>query len=130
MNSQKFFLGGIVGGIVFFLLGWVFFGMLFKDIFPQPTNMIWWALILGNLVLGFLLAYILGKAGASSVGVGASIGFVIGLMLSVGVSLIEYATAVEPMSTKAMAAHVGSITVMWTIAGAIVGWVRGMGIKP
>lgn len=129
MNSQKFFVGGIVGGIVYFLLGWVFFGILFKDTFPQPTNMIWWALVLGNLLLGFLLAYILGKAGASTPGRGAGVGFVVGLLMSVGVTLIDYATSNAPMSNKAMAENVASLTIMWTIAGAIVGWVKGMSKK-
>jgi len=129
MNSQKFIVGGIVGGIVLFLLSWVFFGMLFKDTFPQPTNMIWWALILGNLILGFLISYILGKANASSAGSGAGIGFTVGLLMSVGVTLIDYATSNSPMSNKAMGANVCSLTVMWTIAAAVVGWVRGMSKK-
>src|ERR1700680_4181326 len=129
MNSQKFIVGGIAGGIVLFLLGWVFFGMLFKDTFPQPTSMIWWALIVGNLILGFLIAYILGKANVSSAGRGAGVGFIFGLLMSVVVTLIDYATSNSPMSNKAMGANIGSLTIMWTIAGAIVGAVMGMSKK-
>ena len=125
--SQKFLLGGIVAGIVFFLLGWVFFGMLFKDTFPQPKEMVWWALILGNLLLGFAVAYIIGKAGASSAGSGAMIGFIVGLLLSVGVTLIDhYAVNNEHWDSKTMAENIVSLTVMWTIAAAAAAWVRGM----
>lgn len=134
MNSQKFFLGGIAGGVVFFLLGWVSFGMLLKDFFasngrpgPADGQMVWWALALGNLLLGFLLAYILGKANIVTAGGGAATGFVIGLLMSVGINLIMYATATTPIPRRVYAVDAATLTVMWTIAGAIVGWVRGMG---
>ncbi len=39
MNVKNFIVGGIVGGIVDFLLGWLFYGMLFKDIFPESPDM-------------------------------------------------------------------------------------------
>jgi hypothetical protein len=34
MNVKNFIIGGIVGGIVNFLLGWIIYGMLLKDFFP------------------------------------------------------------------------------------------------
>lgn len=128
MNSQKLAVGGIAGGITFFLLGWVFFGMLLKDFFadngsPSSTDMVWWALILGNLLLGFLLAYILGKANVVTAGGGAGTGFVVGLLMSIGVNLIMYATTTHPVARKALAADAATLTVMWTIAGAVVGWI-------
>jgi len=132
MNSQKLILGGIVGGVVFFLLGWLLFGTLFKDFFTENggTAMkdppVFWALILGNLFLGFLLAYILGRANVGSAGGGAGTGFVVGLLMSAGVNLIMYATSATPMETKVIGAHVACIVVMWTITGAVVGWVLGM----
>jgi len=35
MNSQKFLVGGIVAGILFFLLGYVFYGLLLKSFFDE-----------------------------------------------------------------------------------------------
>jgi len=132
MNSQKLITGGIVGGIALFLLGWVFFGILLKDFFadngsPASANMVWWALALGNLLLGFLLAYVLSKANIRSAGTGAATGLVVGLLMSAGFNLIRYAVSVEIIAKKVIAADVAAITVMWTIAGAIVGWVLGSG---
>jgi hypothetical protein len=138
MNSQKFIVGGIVGGVVYFILGWVIFGMLLKDFMTSnassgtmraDSDLIWWALIVGNLCLGFLLAYVIGKGGAASAGRGAAIGFVLGLLVSLGYDLIMYATSTVMTSLKGVAADVAATAVMSTIAGAVVGWVLGMSKK-
>jgi hypothetical protein len=136
MNSQKFVVGGIVGGIVNFLLGWVFFGMLLKSFMTDnnvsmrpDSDLIWWALIVGNLCMGFLLAYVIGKGGVASVGKGAGTGFVVGLLVSLGNNLISYATSPASNSMKVMAASVAAVTVMFAISGAVVGGVMGMSKK-
>lgn len=136
MNLQKTFLGGIVGGIVYFLLGYVFYGLLLKKFFESNgmpavdmDKMVWWAMIVGNLAGGFLLAYILGKANASSAGTGAGIGFVVGLLMSLSFDLIMYGVGQNHMSAKAIAADVAVSAVMSAIAGAIVAAVMGMGKK-
>ena len=38
MKTKNFLISGIAGGIVDFFLGWIFYGMLFKDSFPQPEE--------------------------------------------------------------------------------------------
>jgi hypothetical protein len=115
MNSQKFIVGGIVGGIVNFILGWLVYGMLLKDfmasnassgIMRADSDMIWWALIVGNLCVGFLLAYVIGKGGAASAAKGAAVGFVVGLLVSLGYDLIMYATSTVMTSLKGVAADV------------------------
>src|SRR5438552_564902 len=136
MNSQKFVVGGLVGGIVNFLLGWVFFGMLLKSFMTNnnvamraDSDMIWWALIVGNLCMGFLLAYVIGKGGTASAGKGAGTGFVVGLLVCLGFDLIGYATSTASNSLKVIAADVAAVTVMSAIAGAVVGWVMRMSKK-
>ena len=80
MNLQKTIVGGIVGGILYFFLGYLVYGLLLKSFFEKNgmavdmDKMVWWAMIVGNLAGGFLLAYILGKANASSASAGAGIG--------------------------------------------------------
>ena len=44
------------------------------------TRMIWWAMIVGNLAGGFLLAYIISKGNVSTAGGGAGTGFMVGLI--------------------------------------------------
>ena len=135
MNSNKFLLGGIAGGIVFFLLGYVFYGMLFKSFFDEngmATNMdsfVWWALIAGNLVSGLLIAYILSKANVASVAGGASVGFVAGLLMSLSFDLVMYGVGHGLSSLKALAADVAIAAVVAAITGGVIGWVYGMGKK-
>jgi hypothetical protein len=138
MNSQKFILAGIAGGIVYFLLGWLVYGMLLQDYMTENTlagvmrdekEMIWWALILGNLASGFVLAYVIGKGGASA-GSGAMTGLVVGLLIALSFDLIMYATSKIITNMQFIAIDVIASAVMASIAGAVVGWVYSMGKKP
>jgi hypothetical protein len=137
MNSQKFIVGGIVGGIVFFLLGWLTYGMLLKDFMANnlSTSMradadtIWWALILGQIAGGFLLAYVIGKAGATSAGAGAGVGFIVGLLVCLSYDLTMYGVSTTIVSLKGLAADVAVSAVMGAIVGGVVGWVMGMSKK-
>ena len=132
MNSQKFLVGGIVGGVLYFLLGWVVYGMLMKDFFAANLNapgtmradadMIWWALIVGQLAGGFLLAYIIGKANAASAGGGAAVGFVVGLLVGISFDFTMYGTSTILVSLKGIGADVAVFAVMSAIAGAGAGW--------
>ncbi|HEV8284418.1 MAG TPA: hypothetical protein VGQ09_08910 [Chitinophagaceae bacterium] len=139
MNSQKFIVGGIVGGIVYFLLGWLVYGMLLKDFMANnmsaPGTMradadtIWWALILGQVAGGFLLAYVIGKSNAASAGAGAGVGFIVGLLVCLSFDLTMYGISTIITSLKGLAADVAAFAVMSAITGAAVGWVMGMSKK-
>jgi hypothetical protein len=63
MNVKNFIIGGIVGGIVNFLLGWIIYGMLLKDFFPIPEgsseNLAF--IGYGSLAFGFLLSFVLAQ---------------------------------------------------------------------
>jgi hypothetical protein len=60
MNTKNFIVGGIVGGIVDFLLGWLIYGILLKDTFPieegATENMLF--IFLGCMSFGFLISYV------------------------------------------------------------------------
>jgi hypothetical protein len=139
MNSQKFLLGGIVGGVVYFLLGWLCYGMLLKDFFTNnmwaagsmrtDADTIWWALIAGQLAAGFFLAYVIGKANAASAGAGAGVGFIVGLLVCLSFDLTMYGVSTTVTSLKGLAADVAVSAVMSAIAGAVIGVVLGMGKK-
>ena len=140
MNTNKFLVGGIIGGIANFLLGWLVWGMLLMNFMKDHTsaaaktvmrpdeNMIWWSLIVANLVLGFLYAYILGKAGTKSAGAGAAIGAVVGLLMSAAFNLFNY-TFMDFTDMTAMLVDVLASMVVTAIVGAIIGWFNGRGAK-
>ena len=134
MNSKKFLVGGIVGGIVYFLLGYLVFGFLLMDFFKTHSNstpgvyradadMIWWSMIVGNLAYGFLLSYVIGKVGAASAAGGSKTGAMIALLGSIASNCITYAL-LNLSDTTAMAVDIAATTIVGGILGAIVGWVQ------
>ena len=144
MNTNKFLIGGIIGGVANFLLGWVVWGMLLMSFMKEHTTdlgkalmrkdangedtMILWALIVANLLLGFLLSYILNKAGTMSAGAGAATGAVVGLLMSAAINSFNYAF-MDLSDMTAMGADIAASTVVTAIVGAVIGWYLGSGKK-
>ncbi len=135
MNSKKFLIGGIAGGIAFFLLGWLVWGMLLMDfmkshsnsssgVFRTEADMVWWAMVVGNLAMGFLLSYVLSKASINTAAGGISTGAVIGLLMSASIDCTMYAQ-VNLFDTTSMIADIGASTVVTGIVGGIIGWING-----
>lgn len=137
MDIKKLLIGGIVGGVACFLLGWVIFGMLLMDFFKSHTGVAgdiskaepeFLYLIIGNLAMGFMLAYVFIKGNVNSLAGGIVTGGILGLLVSVGYNCIWYATSTV-LSKTAMAADVAGTVVMTAIAGAVIAMVLGMGKK-
>jgi hypothetical protein len=140
MDSKKFLIGTLAGGITLFLLGYLFYGLALADFFTKHSitpagamksmnDIIWWALILGNLATGALLTYIFLKLGnINSFGSGASTGAVIGFLMIVGVDLVRYSTE-NWLGRIGAAADVLVFTVLTAASGGVIGMVLGMGKK-
>jgi hypothetical protein len=141
MNTNKFIIGGIIGGVANFLLGWLVWGTLLmnfmnghtteagKAVMRAEENTIWWALILANLVLGFLISYILNKAGVMTAAAGAATGAVVGLLMSAAIDLFNYAFMDLSDSRTPMIVDILASVVVTAIVGAIIGWYNGRGVK-
>lgn len=140
MNPQKFLTGTIVGGIVLFLLGYLFYGMALSSFFTQhstaPTgamkpmaDIIWWALVLGNMASGALLTYIFLKLGnINSVASGAKTGAAIGLLLALSVDLVRFSTE-NSSDLTGWFVDVVVFTVMNAVAGGVIAAFLGMKTK-
>lgn len=135
MNIKKLLLGGIAGGVAFFLLGWLIFGMLLMDFMsnnPGTAGNVhreepeFLYLAVGNLLFGLMFAYIFIKGNIQSFGSGLISGGIIGALMSAGFNCIMYGTSTITSKT-AMAADVGGMTLMCALAGAVIGMVLGMG---
>ena len=84
--------------------------------------MVWWAMIVGHLALGFLYALIFGRwAGISTFATGAKAGAVIGALISLGYSMILYGTT-HVATLTAVSADIIITAVMSAIIGGVVGW--------
>jgi hypothetical protein len=139
MDTKKFLTGTVVGGITYFILGYLFYGVLLMDFFQSQTGsasgvsremdeMVWWALILGNFVFAAFITYIFLKwAHISTFKSGLRAGASIGFLLSLGYNLIYYGTSNMMTLTGALADVIVG-TVITALLGAVIGAV--LHIKP
>jgi len=124
MNVKNFLVSGVVGGIVNFLLGWVFYGMLFKDIYPEGENMNLLFTFLGCLTSGLFIAYIFTKwAGITNPVTGIKAGAVIGFFTSLSMNLFMYSN--RTVNYQNMALDVIITIVISAFMGAIIAFVNG-----
>lgn len=140
MNTKNFLIGGLVGGVVYFLLGWLFYGNLLTQYFQDNPGTAtgvektmeqfeWWALILGNLFWGLVLAYVFTKSGVSTLSSGLITGGILGLLIACAIDFTMYGTT-NILSKKSMLADIAAFTVISAIAGAVIGAVIGMMNRP
>jgi hypothetical protein len=139
MDIKKLLIGGIVGGILFFGLGWLIYGNLLMSFMQKHPgtatgvdrsmeDMRFLYLCLGNLLQGFLLAYIFIRANVKTAASGLITGGVLGALMAAGMDCIMYGTT-NIISKTAMAADVAAFTVMCAVVGAVLGIVMNMGNK-
>jgi len=138
MNTKKFFIGTLAGGIAFFFLGYLIYGMALSGFFSrhstaapgsmkQMSEIVWWALILGNFAMGALLSYVFLKLGnIGSFGSGAGTGAAIGFFVALSTDLIRYATA-NSLDMTAMVVDILVGVVMYAIVGGLIGALMGRG---
>lgn len=140
MGNNKVLLAGLAGTIVFFILGWLVYGMLLMDYFAanagsatgvnkseEEMSFLW--IIISNLASGYLLAIIFGSyANINTAMGGAKAGAVLGLLMAISYDAIMYATT-NIMNMNAMWVDVIASTIMCAISGAVVAAVLGMKTK-
>jgi len=135
MDTKKLLMGTVVGGITYFILGWVIYGMLMMSMLAEysnpacmraETDMVWWAMIAGNLSFAALLTFVFQKTGnVNSFGAGAQFGGALALLFSVSVDLMMYATSTMMTSPMGIVLDVAAATVMGAIAGGVIAAVTG-----
>lgn len=138
MNIQKFVISGIAGGIASFFMGWLVYGFLLMSYMNQHPGiagninrpeMLWWALILGNLFSGLTISYIWNKwANTLTITAGAMGGAVLGLLFCLSVDLSMYGTSTI-LSLRAIGADVVASIVVTAVVGAAVAWANSWGNK-
>jgi hypothetical protein len=127
---MKILRGTIIGAISFLILSWVIYGLLLGNFLASnsdPTvnrpmeDLVWWAAILTNLVLGLLFALVLNWSGAKRVVNGIKTGALLGLILALYIDLYFYSTStiynltyviVDVIVMAALSAIVGMLIVL------------------
>ena len=135
MNT-KTLIGGAIGGIVLFALGWLIYGILLAGSMEAGACMrahdavlpLW--IFIGNLFTGLLIAFVFSKIPAlSTFGGGAMIAGIMGLLNAIGADCLMYGVSTviaEPTHILMDALISGA---MWAIAGGAIGWWLGRGAK-
>ena len=123
MNTKSFLLSGVVAFVLNFLLGWLFYGILFPDLMPKQGEDDIVFIALGCLFSGFLLAYIFTLV-ASIKGLtnGLKIGAIYGLLSGLSMNFFMYAS-MEP-NYQNIATDVVLSIVMMAIVGAAVAMIN------
>jgi hypothetical protein len=127
MKTKNFLGSGIAGGVANFFLGWLFYGIIFKDVFPQPDESPNTMLLiaLGSLTFGLFIAYIFTKwAQISTISSGAKAGAVIGFFISLSMNLFNLAMNSDA-NMQMLLTDLGISIVMTGITGAVIGYVNG-----
>lgn len=127
--NQKTILGGIAGGVAFFFLGWIIYGMLMKDYMAANTNscasrpeaeFVWWALIVSNLVWGFIIALIFSWRNISSVAEGVKTAAIFGLLIGICYDMMFYSMSTMFSNMTMVIVDVIVGTIMSAIGGAVI----------
>lgn len=135
MKTNKILVGGVAGGIVFFLLGWLIYGIILMNYMAANTNQCimktmehwsWWAKILSILCWGFLLALIFDWSKTSGWMAGARMGAIFALLSSLAIDLSYYSMSTMFSNMMVLIVDVLATILMLTIGGAIIAWAMGV----
>ena len=132
---KNIIISGLVGAIVLFILGFLFYAVLFMDFFENhaPPGMEGvmkempnlGLVFAGNLALGLMLAYVFEKlASIRTFSKGLYVGFVLGLLISLYFDLIFLGTS-NFMSSTTIAVDVVISTVIIGLSAAVVAMILG-----
>ncbi|MEP6647234.1 MAG: hypothetical protein ABJC12_09090 [Saprospiraceae bacterium] len=136
--NNKFLLGGIIGGVTCFIIGYLIYGLAIGSMLSEGTmagvskpmeQYNWALLIIGNLASGFLLSYILTKSGTLGFGGGAMMGAVVGLLMALSFDCIMYATSNMYTDLKTVIIDVIGYMVLMAVGAGAVGAYLGTGKK-
>jgi hypothetical protein len=126
---MKILRGTVFGGIAYFLLGWLVWGILLMDFFSANMNqcasrpgeeMVWWAIILSNLVMALLLTLILNWAKAKSIVDGLKYGALFGLLFGAGIGFSYWSMSTMYLNAGAMVTDILVSTVVMAVLGLVI----------
>lgn len=136
MDAKTRIMATLAGFVTLFLLGWLIYGMLLMDFYMsnsgtatgvmrEESEMVWWALIVGNVFQAYLLVYIFDKwTNITTFSSGLQAGAILGLILGFAMNLTMYGTSNMMNLTAALVDPFVS-AVMMGITGGVIGYMLG-----
>ena len=136
MDFKKLAIVSLVGGLIYFFGGWIIYDMILGSFFEGHVGTAQgvakevpdlWAVALGSLTAGLLLAYIfLQWAGIKTAATGAKAGALIGFLYALSFDFTQYGLS-NLFDIVALFADPIVYAVVSGLAGAAIGWVLGRG---
>jgi hypothetical protein len=127
--DMKILKGTIFGGIAYFFLGWLIYGMLLMEFMKSNSNqcanrpdmeMIWWAMIASCLVYALFLTLFLKWSGSSTWLDGLKTGALFGCLFAVTIDLSFYSMTTMYNGFTPILVDVIAATVSAAITGLII----------
>ena len=133
MSAKSCVLATVAGGVTLFVLGGLLYGLLLADFFESrsaPNTMretpIWWALIIGELLLAALVTLIFGRWASISTPLGGlKAGAIIGLLLAAAINFTMFAVSTVFVDPTAGVVDAVVSAIRLGIGGAVIGLVLG-----
>lgn len=126
---MKILKGTVFGGICYFLLGWLVYGILLMDFFMANINqcankpegeMIWWAMIVSNLAASLLLTLILNWSKAGGILDGLKTGAIFGFLFTVIIDFSFWSMTTMYSSISAIIVEIAVSAVLFALVGMVI----------
>ncbi|HJW29796.1 MAG TPA: hypothetical protein VJ508_11220 [Saprospiraceae bacterium] len=133
MNTKSL-VAGLIGGVAFFLLGWLIFGMALANMMASHSNMSCMKpmadmsmplMVVANLLWGITFGYIFGKAGIAGFSAGATQGAIIAVLIGLTMDLFLYTTTNLYPDFTVAGIDIVANAVVGAIGGGVIGWWLG-----
>jgi hypothetical protein len=132
MNTKTLIIG-VAGGIVVFLTGFLIYGILTMEYFASNMNsypgftkdpMEIWAIALGNVIWGVLLAFVFNLGELKTAGSGALHGAILFFLFSLGTNIVSYGQN-NLYSLPLSFVDALCMAILGCLGGALTGWLMG-----
>ena len=126
---MKILRGTIFGGIAFFLIGWLVWGILLMDfsmnnydqsVYKPEEEMIWWAMIFSNLILALFLTLFMKWGQAKTIIDGMKIGAIFGALYALSIDLGFYSMTKMLLNASAILVDTLAYVVVCGLTGLII----------
>jgi len=134
--NMKILRGTVFGGISYFLLGWLVYGILLMDFMSANMDqcaarpdgaMVWWAIIVSTLAAALLLSLILKWSQAAGIADGLKTGAIFGCLFAVVVDFSTWSMTTMYNNIGPMLADIAVSTALYAIVGMVIVLTWGKG---
>lgn len=120
MNIKRFLASGLAAGFVYFMLGWVFYGMLFPNLYPKTAETNMSMITMGCFAFGIAIAWAMQHC--TDLMSGIKFGAVLALLFGLCSNSFMYASI--PMNSNNFITDLGVYAVSGAILGAIISFIN------